>query len=89
MVKLTEGAAKHLIRLRKERDRGAESPRLVSRRSRLRLTFAPKPERGDQVIEHGELSVYVASDVVESLDQSVIDAREEEGKSYLIVRRSP
>ena len=89
MVQITEGAAKHLIRLRKERDRGNDSPRFVSRQSRLRLTFAPKPEPGDEVVEHGDLSVYVASDVVGSLDQSVIDARDEDGKSYLILRRSP
>jgi Fe-S cluster assembly iron-binding protein IscA len=88
MVQLTESAAKHLVRLRDERDRGTDSPRFVLRRSRLRLTFAPTPEPGDAVVEHGELSVYVASDVVSSLDQAVIDARKKDGKSFLILRRS-
>ena len=87
MVQITEGAAKHLTRIRKERGKGDAAPRFVARESRVRLTFAPRPEPGDEVVEHGDLAVYLASDIVDSLARKVIDASEVDGKSVLILRR--
>ena len=87
MVKITQLATEHLLRLRDERGKDGQSPRFVASRSRLRLTFAQRPEPADQVVEQDGLAVYVAADVAPSLERKVIDARVEGGKSHLVLRR--
>jgi Fe-S cluster assembly iron-binding protein IscA len=88
MLQLTPEATSHLVRVRRERGLDDQSgARFVSNGARVGLTFAGAPEPGDRVIEQKDIPVYVASEVAEALDTSVIDARVEEGKSILVLRR--
>jgi Fe-S cluster assembly iron-binding protein IscA len=90
MLQLTPEATRHLVRVRRQRglddQRGA---RFVSKGPSVGLTFASGPEPGDRVIEQEAIAVFVASEVADALDRSVLDARLEQGKSVLVLRRQP
>jgi len=89
MLQLTPKATEHLIQVRSERgvDKKAGA-RFVSRNGRIGLTFAAKPAKSDRVVEAEEIQIYIASEIAETLDQSIIDARPEEGKMTLVLRRN-
>ena len=53
------------------------------------MTFSLKPMTGDREIDAEAIKVYVAPEIAPTLDQSVIDAREDEGKAALVLRRQP
>jgi Fe-S cluster assembly iron-binding protein IscA len=88
MLTLTPNATRHLIEVRKERGVDEKAgARFISKGGKVGLTFAKAPETGDKVVEGSEIPVYVAAEIAEVLDHSVIDARAEEGKMTLILRK--
>ena len=90
MLQVTPQATRHLLRLRAERGVDAsQGVRLVRKGARIGLTFTPKPEPDDEVADGRGIAIYVAPDVAAAIDESVIDAREEDGKTALVLRQQP
>jgi Fe-S cluster assembly iron-binding protein IscA len=88
MLQLTSDAARYLINVRRERGISDKSgARFVGRPGRVGLTFAAAPEDGDRVVEVDGIKAFVAGEIAEALDESVIDALEEDGKTTLVVRK--
>jgi Fe-S cluster assembly iron-binding protein IscA len=88
MLQLSEGATKHLIRLRAERGVDpAAGARFVPSGTGVGLAFAPSPESGDQVIEGEEISIYVAPQLAGKLDEAMIDVSAKDGRTGLVLRR--
>lgn len=88
MVQLTSDATDHLRRVRRERGFGeTEGVRFVQNSGRIALTFVKEPAAGDSIMGGESLPVYVSSDVAGTLDDAVIDARAEDGKVGLVIRR--
>lgn len=88
MLHLTPEATYHLIKTRQERgvdDRAGA--RFVSKGGRVGLTFALAPGAGDRVVDGEGIKVYVAADIAGVLDESIIDARDENGHTSLIMRK--
>ena len=88
MLQLTPNAVQHLVKLRQERgvdDRAGV--RFVSKEGRVGMTFSLKPMNGDREIDAEAIKVYVAPEIAPTLDESVIDAREEDGKAALVLRK--
>ena len=87
MLEITQQAAAHLIRLRAEGGHGPESgARFVRGTSSVALTFALEPQPGDLILAGYDLTVYVAEEVAEILDRSVIDATTDGGGVRLALR---
>jgi Fe-S cluster assembly iron-binding protein IscA len=87
MIQITPQAVQHLLHLRKERGfRDADGARFVRNAGRLGVTFTPAPENGDRVVDAGGMSLFVAPDIADRLDQSVVDARREDGRTLLVAR---
>lgn len=86
MLQLTNDAVSHLARIRRERGQDGTAVRLVRNNGRLGLTFAAAPEPDDRTIGAGEITVCVPPDVAETLANSTIDVKTEEGKSLLVAR---
>jgi Fe-S cluster assembly iron-binding protein IscA len=88
MLQLTPNAVRYLINVRKERgvDNRAGA-RFVSKEGRVGLTFALAAVDGDRVVDADVIKVYVASEIAAALDESIIDARDEDGKTALIMRK--
>jgi Fe-S cluster assembly iron-binding protein IscA len=88
MLHVTPEATRHLLDVRRQRgvdDRAGA--RFIRRGTRIGLTFAPAPQAKDHVIEGSEINVFVAAEIAETLDQSVIDARTENGQVGLVLRK--
>jgi len=69
------------VRLKPAEQAGkAENEKLVG------LDFTEKPEDGDQTIEQEDLTVYVASDLVEPLSERTLDAETTERGTQLLFR---
>lgn len=88
MLQLTSKAAQHLIKVRGERgvdDRAAV--RFVSKEGRVGVTFSQTPQEGDRVVDGQEIRVFVAPEIATALDASIIDARDEEGQTSLVMRK--
>lgn len=89
MLQLTPEATRHLVRVRRERGVDDQAGvRFVPRGTGVGLTFSAAPKPDDRVIDDPEISVFIAPEVVDALDASVIDARNEDGKSVLVIRRN-
>jgi hypothetical protein len=88
MLQVTAEATHHLLRLRQERGFGpAAVPRFArGGGGRVGLTFVSGPEPGDRVVEGPQIPVYVAADISDALESSVIDARSEDGRIALVLR---
>ncbi len=88
MLQLTPKATRHLIKVRRERgvDKKAGA-RFVRRNGRVGLTFTTERTKSDRVVEAEEIKVYIATEIADTLDQAIIDARAEEGKTMLVIRR--
>jgi Fe-S cluster assembly iron-binding protein IscA len=88
MLQLTPKATRHLIQVRRERgvDKKADA-RFVRRNGRVGLTFTTERTKTDRVVEAEEIQVYIATEIADTLDQAIIDARAEEGKTMLVIRR--
>jgi Fe-S cluster assembly iron-binding protein IscA len=88
VLKLTSSASRHLVKLRKERgvdDRAGV--RFVSKEGRVGLTFSLKPVHGDREIDGEAIKVYIAPEIAPALDESIIDARDEDGRTALVLRK--
>lgn len=90
MLQLTKEATRHLVKARTERGvDDTAGARFVSKDGRLGLTFASAPSPGDVIVEGEGIKVCVASDISATLDMSIIDAREIDGKRALLIRKQP
>ena len=88
MLQLTKEATRHLIEVRRERGVDDQAgARLVGKGGRVGLTFAQAPTAGDLVVEGDGIKVFVAADVTEVLQDSIIDSRETDGKRGLVMRK--
>lgn len=88
MLQLTPDAAKHLISVRDGRGLSRDDAvRFVRNGAGVGLTFASKPQPGDQPIEGAGLQAFLSSEVAQILDGTVIDARPQGGETVLVIRR--
>ncbi len=88
MIQLTPEAARHLVKLRRERGIDEKNAaRLVRNADRVSLAFAPKAEPGDRPLHAGEIDVFISPDLAVKLDGAIVDARTADGRVALIVRR--
>jgi hypothetical protein len=86
VLRLTPRATEHLVRVRSERGIDERhAARFVRKGSRIALTFAQSAAPGDRRIETRGIAVLLAPEVADRLDQSVIDARREDGKDVLMM----
>ena len=88
MLQLTSNAARHLIKLR--HDRGVDDRagvQFTSKEGRVGMTFSLAPMDGDRVVDNESIKVFVAADIATALDQSIIDVRDEDGRTSLIMRK--
>ena len=88
MIQLTPEAARHLVKLRRERGIDEKNAaRLVRNADRISLAFAPKAEPGDSPLHSGEIDVFISPDLAARLDGAIVDARTADGRVALIVRQ--
>lgn len=88
MLQITSKATTYLQRVRTERGlKPTNGARFVHRNGRVALTFAPAPQPGDRVVPATGISVYVASEVADKLDRSLIDVRRRQDKLGLTILR--
>lgn len=88
MLELTPNAKRYLANLRREHgvdDRAGA--RLFTKGGQVGLTFAPAPVSGHRVFDGEVIKVYVPPEIVETLGDSIIDAREENGETKLVMRK--
>lgn len=88
MLVLTPNAERYLVNLRRERgvdDRAGA--KLVSNCGRVGLTFAPAPVAGCRVVDSEAITIYVPSEIAETLDEAIIDIRHENGQPKLVMRK--
>ena len=89
MLKLTKAATAHLLRVRTDRgfDPSAGARFVRGGAGGVGLTFARAPQEGDTVLTGSDFPVYVAEDVAEILDRSIIDeTTTEDRESRLLIR---
>jgi Fe-S cluster assembly iron-binding protein IscA len=92
MLRFTEQAIEHLLRLRAERGLAEAYGARLGRGSQDRgvsLTFVEQPQDGDRVLRDAALPVYVGRDVVRALHGATIDVATQEGRPRLRVARTP
>jgi len=88
MLELTPNAMLYLANLRRERgvdDRAGA--RLVSKGGQVGLTFAPAPVAGYRVVDGDVIKIYVPPEIAETLGESIIDVRDENGQTKLVMRK--
>lgn len=86
MLQLTPEATEHLRQVRQERGFDDKAgARFVGNGARIGLTFVSTPEPSDRVVDGAGLPVYIAPDVAAAMEESVIDARQEDGKVVLVI----
>lgn len=88
MLRITDQATEHLLRVRREKGFDTESiPRFIRKAGRLALTWARKPKAGDRVVDGERVQTLVAESAADLLEGKTIDVKAAEGKALLIVRR--
>jgi Fe-S cluster assembly iron-binding protein IscA len=90
MLRITNRAAEHLVRVRREKGLTSSAlPRFVRREGRLALTFARGPESGDRLVDSGRISTLVAASASDLMDDATIDVKvkSEGGRAALMVHR--
>ena len=88
MLQITPQAEQHLLRMRTERGFDEKhGARFMTNGGTVGLTWASAPKPEDRVVEGTNLPVYVAADAIAALDEATIDAKPEEGKTVLVIRR--
>jgi Fe-S cluster assembly iron-binding protein IscA len=88
-LQITKQATDHIQSLRQEKGAQVESvARLVRADDKLQLRFSPRPVQGDQVVASDGLDVYLGPGVQELLNGTIIDARTEEQRTWLVVRKA-
>lgn len=95
MLQVTQAAAVILKRARERTGMGptagvrlkrAEQSDEQSDKKLIGLDFTDTPENGDETIEQEEITVYVASDLVEPLSNRVLDVETTEQGTQLLFR---
>lgn len=88
MLQLTSKAAQHLIKIRGERGvDDSAAVRFVSKGGHVGVTFSLTPMDGDRVVNGKEIKVFVAPEISAAMDESIVDAREEDGRTALVMRK--
>lgn len=88
MLRITKQAADHLAKLRTDKGLdGRVGVRFVRNGGRVGLTFTRTPEKGDRVVPRDGMAVYLAPDVADAFEQSIIDATTEDDRTRLVLRR--
>jgi hypothetical protein len=88
MLEMTPDAKRYLANLRRERGVGDQAgARLVSKGGRVGLTFAPAPVGGHRVVDGEVMKIYVPPEIAETLGESIIDVRDENGQTKLVMRK--
>jgi Fe-S cluster assembly iron-binding protein IscA len=89
MPSITTRATTRLIEDRKRRGLpDTFAPRLSRREGRIVLDFATKPAPDDRVSTTDGMSLFVASDVAEDIDNTVVDIRTRDGRERLVLLRT-
>jgi Fe-S cluster assembly iron-binding protein IscA len=87
MLQITPRAIDHLQHLRTRRGLADDvGVRFVRNGARVGLTFAPAPESDDRVDARAGMRVYLSPEVVEVFDRSIVDARTDAGRTWLVLR---
>lgn len=88
MLQITPQAEQHLLQLRDQRGFDKKhGVRFLTNAGSVGLTFAATPKPDDRVVEGARLPIYVATDALPALDEATIDAKPEDGKMVLVIRR--
>ena len=88
MFEITKAAVDHLRTLRKQKGLDdSMGVRFVGNDGRLGLRFRKDPDKGDQVVSQEGIAIYVAPEVAEKFEQSIVDARVQGTRAALILRR--
>jgi len=88
MLELTPNARRYLANLRRERDVDDRADaRLVSKGGRVGLTFGPAPVEGHRVFDGEGIKIYVPPEIADALSESIIDVRDENGQTKLVMRK--
>ena len=93
MLQVTHQAVRHIKKVREARRAEGDVPRLVGNGALVGFTFAPRPQADDRSVDSDGLRIYVASNIANALDQTVLDARPDGGwddvDTTLVVRLQP
>lgn len=90
MLQITPDAMRHLHDVRTARNAPEETgARLFAESGHIRLRVSAKPEEGDRVYEQEGVRVFVDRALTETLTESVIDIKADDGNAKLVVRRVP
>jgi Fe-S cluster assembly iron-binding protein IscA len=88
MLQITPQAEEHLIHLRVERGfNERDGVRFLTNAGGVGLTFTTSPDPDDRVVQGTNLPIYIAPNAVAALEEATIDAKTEEGKTVLVIRR--
>ena len=88
MFEITKAAVDHLRKLRNEKGLDESmGVRFVGNEGRLGLRFRKSPDKDDQVVSQEGIAIYVAPEVADKFEQSIIDARTQGTRRALILRR--
>jgi hypothetical protein len=86
---VTPEAIQHLQHLRDERGFGPTTGvRFVRKGTRLGLTFVPTPGTGDRIVPRGDLLLFISNAVADAFERSIIDAKTDESRTWLVLRPS-
>jgi Fe-S cluster assembly iron-binding protein IscA len=86
MTSVTDRATRRLIEDRQRRGLpDTFAPRLSRRDGKIVLDFASQPADKDRVTTHGDIRLFVAPDVAETLADAVVDVRQRDGGERLVV----
>ena len=87
MARITKDATRHLKRLHAEKGLDGEaSVRILRRSGRLGMTFSEAPQDGDTRLDQDGVHVYIARELADPLDGSVIDVEMGGERPRLVVR---
>jgi Fe-S cluster assembly iron-binding protein IscA len=88
MLQITPQAEQHLLRLRDQRGLDEKhGARFMTNGGTVGMAFAPAPKPEDKVVAGATLQIFVAPDAAAALDEATIDAKPDDGKTVLVIRR--
>jgi Fe-S cluster assembly iron-binding protein IscA len=87
VLQVTERAIDHLEGLRRKKGFDERvGVRFVRNGERVALTFARGPKKGDRVVPRDRIPVYLASEVADTFDHSIVDAKTADERTWLVLR---
>ena len=88
MPQITKDATRHLKRLHAEKGLDGEaSVRILRHSGRLGMSFSQTPHDDDTRVDQDGVHVYIARELADPLDRSVIDVETAGERPRLVVRR--